>query len=93
VNPHLLIMVLVTMGESFCIGSGSQLCKPIPSIHATTAILLIKGIILPCYVDFSCCVDSLFCEIEYHERLGQNLGHRHHVLIIWYQFAKLLTVL
>jgi hypothetical protein len=36
------------------ISYGSQFCKPIPSIHATTAVSLIQEIILPCCVDFLC---------------------------------------
>jgi hypothetical protein len=33
-------------GWEFCIGSSSQFCKVIPSIHAAADVLLIKGIIL-----------------------------------------------
>jgi hypothetical protein len=61
VNPHLLIVVLVATGESFV---------SISSFHAIVVVLLIKGIVLPSCVDFSCCVDFLLCEIEYRERLG-----------------------
>jgi hypothetical protein len=47
VNPHPLIMVLVSMCESFFIDFGSQFCNPIPSIHAIVAFLLTKELFFP----------------------------------------------
>jgi hypothetical protein len=63
-NPHLLIVVPVATSESF-VSVGSQFYKPIPSIYATTIVLLIQGIILPYRVDFLCTALGRLGQITY----------------------------